>query len=122
MFYVFQAAVALLNVVAAPPKNRAAARIVLVPTLPVQGTPIAVTCEGHSDKWARREARVVARDVMAAGRDLFCQRTRAEFTRAFEIASERDLTVAQCDWAWTNMTEDLRLRWAYAAFRLRFLT
>jgi len=126
VFYMFQAAVNLLSVVAAPPCRAGDARggstIVLVPTIPVDGAPIAVTCADRSDKSARQEARAVVRDVMAAGRDLFCQRTRAEFTSAFEIASERDLTVAQCDWAWTNMTEDLRLRWAYSAFRIRYLT
>ena len=97
--------------------------IVLVPTAPVTsvGAPFAFTCSA-ADKETRRRARVIVRDVMAAGLDLFCQRTRAEFTAAFEITAEAQLAVAQREWAWKTLTDDLRLRWAYAAFRVRYLT
>jgi hypothetical protein len=128
VFYAFAAAVRLLDVVAAATgkktrETNGCFTIALIPAAPVTavGAPLTVTCSA-ADKETRRRARAVVRDVMAAGLDLFCQRTRAEFTAAFEITTEAQLAVAQREWAWKSLTDDLRLRWAYAAFRLRYLT
>ena len=128
VFYVFAAAMRLLDIVASATNTKTRQSnglftIVLVPTAPVTsvGAPFAFTCSA-ADKETRRRARVIVRDVMAAGLDLFCQRTRAEFTAAFEITAEAQLAVAQREWAWKTLTDDLRLRWAYAAFRVRYLT
>ena len=128
IFYMFAAAVRLLDIVASATNTKTresngVVTIALVPAAPVTavGAPITVTCSA-ADKETRRRARLIVRDVMAAGLDLFCQRTRAEFTAAFEITAEAQLAVAQREWAWKALTDDLRLRWAYAAFRVRYLT
>ena len=119
VFYMFAAAIRLLHIAASAPSARS--HIVLVPTCPVSGAPLALRCAGVG-KGTRHEARAIVRDVMAAGLDLFCQRTRDTFMSAFDIASAAQLEVAQREWAWKALTDDLRLRWAYAAFRIRYLT
>jgi hypothetical protein len=119
VFYMFAAAVRLLNIAASAATRDAT--VVLVPTAPVAGAPLALRCAGVG-KGTRHEARAIVRDVMAGGLDLFCQRTRGTFTAAFDITSDEQLAVAQRQWAWKALTDDLRLRWAYAAFRIRYLT
>lgn len=119
VFYMFAAAVHLLNIAASAATRDAT--VVLVPTAPVAGAPLALRCAGVG-KGTRHEARAIVRDVMAGGLDLFCQRTRGTFTAAFNITSDEQLVVAQRQWAWKALTDDLRLRWAYAAFRIRYLT
>jgi hypothetical protein len=126
VFYMFAAAIHLLNIAASASTRDAnglatRSNVVLVPTAPVAGTPLALRCEGVG-KGTRHEARAIVRDVMAGGLDLFCQRTRGTFTAAFDITSEEQLAVAQRQWAWKALTDDLRLRWAYAACRIRYLT
>jgi hypothetical protein len=121
VWYFFKLAINLLSIVGeiGPPP----VAIALVPSSPVVGTPFVLGYRPQGRSSARYEARAIVKSLMVAGLDLFCQRTRPTFHDGFDIVSEEQLAVAQREWAWkTTLTDDLRMRWAYAAFRLRYLT
>jgi len=123
VYYVFAAAVGLLEEVAA---GGTAERLLhVVPSANVVGTgslALRVSPAERSFKNSPAAARAILRDLMGAGQELFCIRTRHLFTSAFHVEREAQLAVAQREWAWPAMTPDQRLRWAYAAFRVQYLT
>ena len=123
VYYVFAAAVALLEEVAA---GGAAERVLhVVPSVNVVGTgslALRVSPAERRFKNTPAAARAILRALMSAGQELFCIRTRHLFTSAFHVEREAQLAVAQREWAWPAMTPDQRLRWEYAAFRVQYLT
>lgn len=120
VFYVFSAAIRLLSVVGA--HTKVPQTVTLVPSAGVCGDgPLEFHCSG-ANKSSKHVARCIVRDIMQAGLDLFKLRTRHLFEDVFSIETADHLTVAQRDWGWGALPEDLQVRWAYAAFRIRYLT
>ena len=121
VFYVFSAAIRLLNIVGA--HTEVPQTVTLVPSAGVGGDgPLELHCSG-AHKRSKHVARCIVRDIMHAGLDLFRLRTRhLLFEDASRAATADRRTVAQQGWGWEALPEDLHVRWAYAAFRIRYLT
>ena len=120
VFYVFSAAIRLLSIVGA--HTNVPQTVTLVPSAGVcGGGQLEFHCSG-ANRRSKHAARCIVRDIMQAGRGLFKLRTRSLFEGVFSIETADHLAVAQRDLGWGSLPEDMQVRWAYAAFRIRYLT
>ena len=106
VFYVFSAAIRLLSIVGA--HTKVPQTVTLVPSASVCGARV----RSGANKSSKHAARCIVRDIMQAGLDL-CK-LRASHLFSIEAARSRIGTGAggHCQ----------RICWAYAAFRIRYLT